>query len=153
MLRRAHPILLGGLLAGALDIAAAFAMSWPQVRPMRVLQSIASGLLGRPAYQGGAATAALGLALHFTIALSAAALYYAASRRWGALRTRWVACGVAYGVVVYLVMNLVVLPLSRIGFRRPAWSTVALLLVIHMVCVGLPIAWAARDRSRPPVGG
>ena len=150
-MRRAHPILLGGLLAGALDIAAAFAMSWPRVGPTRVLQSIASGLIGRAAYQGGAPTAAFGLALHFTIALSAAAIYYAASRRWVVLRTRWVACGLAYGVVVYLVMNLVVLPLSRIGFRVPPWSTVALLVVIHMVCVGLPIAWAAaRARATRP---
>jgi hypothetical protein len=151
-MRRAHPILLGGLLAGALDIAAAFAMSWPRVGPTRVLQSIASGLLGRAAYQGGPPTAALGLALHFTIALSAAAIYYAASRRWDVLRTRWVAWGVVYGVLVYLVMNLVVLPLSRIGFRRPALSSVALLLVIHMLCVGLPIAWAAARASRSAPG-
>jgi uncharacterized membrane protein YagU involved in acid resistance len=140
-------IALGGFLAGTLDILAAFAMGWPRVAPPRVLQSIASGLLGRAAYQGGARTAALGLLLHFVIAFGAAAVYYVASRQWPVLRRRPVACGLAYGVVVYLVMNLVVLPLSQIGFRMPAWQTVALLVVIHMVCVGLPIALAtARGR-------
>lgn len=133
---------LGGLLAGTLDILAAFAMSWPRVGPARVLQSIAYGLLGRAAYQGGVRTAVLGLLLHFVIALSAAAVYYAASRQWSVLHRRPIICGLAYGVVVYLVMNLVVLPLSQIGLRVPAWHTVALLVVIHMVCVGLPIALA-----------
>lgn len=141
-MRHLDAIAVGGLLAGTLDILAAFAMSWPRVGPARVLQSIASGLLGRAAYQGGARTAALGLLLHFVIALGAAAVYYAASRQWPVLWRRPVACGLAYGVVVYLVMNLVVVPLSQIGFRLPPWQTVALLVVIHMVCVGLPIALA-----------
>lgn len=150
-MRHFDAIALGGLIAGTLDILAAFAMSWPRVMPSRVLQSIASGLLGRAAYQGGARTAALGLLLHFVIATGAAAVYYVASRRWTVLRRRPVACGLTYGVVVYLVMNLVVVPLSQIGFRMPAWHSAALLIVIHMVCVGLPIALAtARAYDRHP---
>lgn len=141
-------IFLGGALAGTLDILAAFAMSWPRVGPARVLQSIASGLLGRTAYAGGARTALLGLALHFLIAAVAAALYVLVARRWTTLTRRPVACGLAYGVVVYLVMNLVVLPLSQIGFRVPPASTIALLVVVHMLCVGLPIALAAARELR-----
>jgi uncharacterized membrane protein YagU involved in acid resistance len=151
-MRHLAPIALGGVLAGVLDILAAFAMSWPRVTPARVLQSIASGLLGRAAYQGGARTAALGLLLHFVIAFGAAAVYYAASRRLPLLRRRPVACGLAYGVAVYLVMNLVVLPLSQIGFRLPPWPTIALLVVIHMICVGLPIALAAARARVDAVG-
>lgn len=146
-MRHLFAIVLGGLVAGILDILAAFAMSWPRAAPARVLQSIAYGLMGRAAYQGGARTAALGLLLHFVIALGAATVYYAASRQWSVLRRRPVVCGLAYGVVVYLVMNLVVLPLSQIGFRVPAWRTVALLVVIHMVGVGLPIALATARQS------
>ena len=148
-MRHLDAIALGGFLAGTLDILAAFAMSWPRVAPARVLQSIASGLLGRSAFQGGARTAAVGLLLHFVIATGAAAAYYVASRQWTLLRSRPIACGQAYGVVVYLVMNLVVLPLSQIGVRMPAWQSAALLIVIHMVCVGLPIALAtARAHDR-----
>lgn len=146
-MRHVDAIALGGFVAGTLDILAAFAMSWPRVAPARVLQSIASGLLGRAAYQGGARTAALGLLLHFVIAFGAATVYYVASRQWSLLWRRPVLCGLAYGVVVYLVMNLIVLPLSQIGFRLPAWPTIALLVVIHMVCVGLPIALATARRT------
>lgn len=146
-MRQLDAIVVGGLLAGTLDILAAFAMSWPRAAPARVLQSIASGVLGPSSYQGGLRTAALGLLLHFVIALGAAAVYGAASRQWSVLWLRPVRCGLAYGVIVYLVMNLVVVPLSRIGFRLPAWPSIALLVVIHMVCVGLPIALATARRA------
>ncbi len=72
-------ILWGGVSAGILDITVAF-IRWG--RPVRILQGIAGGLLGAPAFQGGWGTAALGLVLHFFIALSAAVVYYTASRSW-----------------------------------------------------------------------
>lgn len=147
-MRHVDAVALGGLVAGTLDILAAFAMSWPRVAPARVLQSIASGLLGPAAYQGGARTAALGLLLHFVIATGAATVYYVAGRQWSMLWRRPVPCGLAYGVLVYLVMNLIVLPLSQIGFRMPAWPTIVLLVVIHMICVGLPIALATARRAQ-----
>ena len=68
-------IVLGGFTAGVLDIADAFIVTTINGgTPTRVLQAIASGMLGREAYQGGAPVAALGLALHFLIACSAAAV-------------------------------------------------------------------------------
>ena len=82
--------------------------------------------------------------LHFFIAIVAAAVYYAASRVWTVLTRRFVLCGLAYGVIVYAVMNLVVLPLSRVNFRFPPWQVTAWLIVIHMLCVGLPIAAVVR---------
>ena len=84
---------------------------------MRVLKFIASGLLGAAAFQGGAAIAALGLALHFVIALGAAAVYWAASRRIAFLATHPVPSGLLYGVAVYFFMNLVVIPLSAVPPR------------------------------------
>jgi hypothetical protein len=145
--RRRHPIVTGGAIAGTLDILAAFTMQLANgVAPVRVLQAIASGALGRDAFSGGNATALLGLVLHFTIAFGAATVYYTASRFWSFLRRHAVVAGLAYGVVVYLVMQYVVLPLSRVNFRPAPWRTVAILVVVHMFCVGLPIALASRHR-------
>jgi hypothetical protein len=145
---RVHPIVLGGLAAGACDILAAFAVSWPRVAPTRVLQYIASGVAGPAAFGGGVAAAGLGLALHFAIATAAAAVYFVASRAWPLLARRSIVCGLAYGIVVYLVMQLVVLPLSRVNVQRGSWSAIALMVGIHMVCVGLPIALATTHSRR-----
>lgn len=139
-MRLARAILPAGALAGVLDILAAFLISWPRVSPVRVLQYIASGALGPAAFRGGVATAAAGLVFHFAIAFGAAAVYVASSRRWPLLLSRPVACGIVYGVVVYAVMQLVVLPLSRVTRGTPTWSSIVTMVVIHITCVGLPIA-------------
>ncbi|MGH9844851.1 MAG: hypothetical protein ACREEM_39545 [Blastocatellia bacterium] len=143
-------ILMGGLLAGVLDITAAMVNSGLRgVSPARVLQSIASGLLGADAYKGGFATAALGLALHFFIAASATAVYYAASRKLKWMTERAIVSGLAYGVAVYLFMSQVVLPLSAVPFKtNRTLATVATSLIIHMLCVGLPISLAVRRYSK-----
>jgi hypothetical protein len=105
-------------------------------------------MLGPAAFQGGAATAALGLGLHFLIAFGAAATFYAASRFLPVLVRRPVASGLAYGVAVYLFMNQVVVPLSRAAGRTPPWRITAALVVIHMLFVGLPIALAVHRAAR-----
>jgi hypothetical protein len=146
----ARTILAAGAIAGVLDILAAFALQATNgVAPHRVLQAIASGLLGPAAYRGGAAAAALGLLLHFVIAGGAAAVFYAASRRWPALVRRALPAGAVFGVLVYAFMNQVVLPLSRVSFRAPAARTVVIMLAIHIACVGLPIALTVRRLAGP----
>lgn len=147
--KASRAILWGGLTAGALDITAAFILSSLRgVSPVRVLHSVASGLLGAASFDGGAATAALGAVLHFLIALGAAAVYYAASRKLTWMVRRPVASGLLYGVAVYLFMNAVVLPLSAIAFK-PSYTLrpIATGTVVLMVCVGLPIALAVRRFS------
>ena len=145
-----QPILLGGLIAGTLDISYACIFSYIRrgTRPNVVLQSVASGALGRSAYEGGAKTAALGLAFHFLIALIAAAVYYFASRGLRFMITQAVICGILYGVLVYLFMNCVVLRLSAIHSTTWPWSYPwpALIggLLIHMFGIGLPIALITR---------
>lgn len=137
--------LIGGFAAGVLDILDAFVVtSFAGVTPLRVLQAIASGVLGPASYRGGASTALLGLALHFLIAYAAAAVYVVASRRFAPLLRRPFWYGAVFGVGVYLFMNLVVLPLS--AFQQGALTLVSLLngLFAHIVCVGWPIALAAR---------
>ncbi len=143
------PILWGGLIAGVLDITDAFVFFGLRgAKPVRILQTIASGLLGSPAYKGGWRTAALGLALHFFIASSAATVYYLASRKFSLLTEHFVICGLVYGLGVYLFMNLVVLPLSAVS--RGPMDTLGLIngVLAIMLLVGLPIAFIAARYSR-----
>jgi hypothetical protein len=141
-------IVLGGLTAGVLDISAAFVNSGLNGRsPMFVLQSIASGLLGTESYKGGLKSAALGAALHFTIAFGACTVYYVASRKIKLLVRRAIVCGLLYGVAVYMFMYLIVLPLTFHRSFVQQLSAVATGLAIHMFCVGLPISLAVRRYS------
>jgi hypothetical protein len=145
-----QPIFWGGLIAGTLDICAAFLTAWLRagVSPVRVLHFIASGLLGRAAFTGGAKTALLGLALHFLIATVAAAVFYFASRKWLFLIERPVHFGLLYGVAVFLFMNFVVLPLSLVTRGPVTVSGFVIGLLTIMFCVGLPIALIVRRFSR-----
>jgi hypothetical protein len=136
-------IFLGGFVAGVLDIVYAFVLAAMRGRgPLVVLQSVASGLLGSGAYKGGVATGALGLSLHLGITVAAASLYYLAARRSTLMQGHFVACGLLFGVLVYLFMNFVVLPLSAVPFQLKYTPAVVLQgFVSHAVLVGLPIAW------------
>jgi hypothetical protein len=143
-------VFLGGVLAGALDIAYAFGFyALQDVSPLRILQSIASGLLGTEAYRGGAGTAVLGAVLHFAIAIVAAAVFHAASRAWHWLIEHPLVAGIVFGLCVYGVMNFVVLPLSAFPHPRtfPPLTVITGLLA-HMFLVGVPIALCARAAAR-----
>lgn len=139
-------IVIGGLLAGILDIVYAFVLSALRGgSSLGVLQSVASGVLGRGAYQGGWATGLLGLALHLAICVVAAAVFAVAVRQAAFVRRKLLACGLAFGVLVYLVMNFVVLPLSAVPFKLKYPPEVLLQgFVSHALLVGLPIAWCLR---------
>lgn len=146
---------LGGFVAGCLDITAAILSSLPRnVGPIQVLQSVASGLLGKPAFTGGLSTAALGLGLHFLIAFLFATFFNLALNQLGRtgaqLARRWFLTGPLYGVFIYLMMYLVIVPNSRAPFQfKFTASTIALNLAIHIFCIGLPIAYfAARFGKR-----
>jgi uncharacterized membrane protein YagU involved in acid resistance len=140
-------IFFAGLLAGVLDITAAFVTWAPQgVPPVRILQGIASGLLGPQAFREGMAAGLLGGALHFLIAFSAAAVFYAASRKIDFMTRRPILSGALYGVCVYLVMYWIVMPLSR--FHPPQTVTRSIIAIVtHMICVGLPISLMVRRFS------
>jgi hypothetical protein len=144
-------ILLGGLIAGTLDITGACVVSWFRagVSPIRVFQSVASGLLGAASSTGGAKTAALGLALHFLIATIWTAVFYLASRKLRFMLARPIAIGLLYGVAVYLFMNFVVLPLSAVPRRGPPPLSGRIIgLLIIMFCIGLPISLIVSRFSR-----
>lgn len=133
-------VCIGGLVAGTVDLLQAcifFGWDIPLV--------IAGGLLGRKAFNGGAGTYILGVALHYFIAFSAAAIYYAASRRLGFLRENWLICGLLFGATVDDFMRLIVLPLSALHSHGP-YELQDLLkgVVTHALVVGLPIAYSVR---------
>lgn len=147
--RRTHPlayVLTGGLVVGTLDLV--FAMTfwaWRAELPaFRILQGVAAGLLGSASFEGGLETALLGLGLHFFIALSMAVAYYAAARRWPLLWQRPVAWGAAYGLLLYVIMNAIVVPLSAAsGSDDPLWILVS--IGVHAFLVGMPIALFVRQ--------
>lgn len=139
-------VLTGGLVAGALDILYAI-IFWAiksGVPPQRILQRVASGLLGEASLTGGWATAALGLVCHFFIAISMAVTYYLVARRWRALWERPLPYGAAYGLLLYAIMNYVVVPLSAAGpgSKDPVW--VGMSIAVHALLIGIPCAVFAR---------
>jgi hypothetical protein len=136
------------LIAGVLDITSAFVIA--EVKGMgsiRMLQGIASGLLSSRAFEGGWATAGLGLIIHFLIALVAASLFYAASRRISFLTQQPVVSGLLYGIMVYVFMYWIVVPLA-FATSRHSISRDAIAVLVHMVLIGLPIALVVRRFSK-----
>ncbi|WP_342115490.1 hypothetical protein [Pseudoduganella sp. OTU4001] len=145
-------ILTGGALGGLLDIIFAISFAgYNGLPPERLLQVVASGALGQAAFTGGGAAAAFGLACHFALSLVWMALFFFAARRVPALARKPLPAAVGYGVLVFLVMRLVVLPLS--AFPRPvtfnafSWGMDTL---SHIFLFALPIVWATRKAARAP---
>ncbi len=137
------PIAVGGGVAGTLDMIAAF-ISFGQGMP----RGIAAGLIGRAAAQTGALPWILGLVLHFFIAFSAATVYWLASRKLKFMRENWIVSGIFFGIGFYLVMYLIVLPLSAFHFSGPyQWRGMIQGLLFHMGIIGLPIAYSLRRFS------
>jgi uncharacterized membrane protein YagU involved in acid resistance len=139
-------ILVGGAIAGILDITFAISFAaYNGLMPERLLQVVASGLLGKDAFNGGAATAAVGLLCHFALSLVWMTLFLLAARRSPMATARPLVSAIVYGTFVFLAMRLVVLPLS--AFPRPVtFKPLATVmdLASHIFLFGLPIVWAAR---------
>lgn len=139
-------LVTGTLVVGILDILDAFIFFGLRgVKPISILQSIASGVLGRTAYQGGLSTALLGLLLHFVIAFGVVATYLIATRLMPSLNRRPLIYGALYGIAVYVVMNFVIVPLSHaaLGAGPTPLIVRANGVLIHMIGVGLPAALVA----------
>lgn len=159
-MKNIKPILYAGALVGVLDITAACIDARVEygVPPVHVLQSVAGGLLGRGSYNGGLASAALGVAMHFTMALTVATIFYALSRWFFTLPQKLsgvVIVGMLYGLAVFVVNNFgTAFFLSWVRslylhtpvvFKPPmGWSQ----LIIHLFCVGLPVALVMHRYSK-----
>ncbi|MFL6245921.1 MAG: hypothetical protein ACJ74H_07855 [Thermoanaerobaculia bacterium] len=141
-------ILLATLVVGALDITEVIVFyGLKGIAPTRILQSVATGLLGRSAFEGGIPTALLGLALHYFIAFVVVCVYFFASHKIAVLGEYPVVMGAVYGLLVYVVMNFVVLPLSAAGPPRFTVPAVLNQLFAHVFCIGIPTALIVRTRG------
>jgi hypothetical protein len=141
-------VFYGGLVIAIAD-GIFFSTFWSLrgVSPLRILQTIAAGLIGREAsYTGGAATMALGAGLHLFIAVMFVLVYAAVGRRVPALLRRPFVFGPPYGLVVFLLMSYVVVPLSRLGPPTKPEDTSWLIgsIAFHVIVVGLASACFAR---------
>ena len=134
-------IVTAGLVVGVLDISSAFVIWWQRgVALQRGLQGIAAGLLGAQSYEGGMATAGLGLALHFFVAFVVVSTFYAASRKIPFLTKHPFVSGALYGTCVYIVMYWFVLPSAFSTFRHRL-SNELLAVAIHICLIGWPTAF------------
>ncbi|RPH71683.1 MAG: hypothetical protein EHM78_06390 [Myxococcaceae bacterium] len=150
-------VLLAAAVVAAADLLYAivvWVVIFQRSTVQRILQSIASGLLGPASFQGGNATAALGLLLHFVVALGWTLVFLVLLLRWPRLRA-WTAstrgtvlAGFVYGAAVWLLMDGVVLPLSRARVVPPTIPWFWIQLAMHPFVVGLPIALILRRRNR-----
>ena len=138
-------VVCGGLAVGLLDgCAASLNAIIAGVNPAIVWQYVASGLIGKSSYNFEWKSTVLGLLIHFFIAFSVTAIYYAASLRLPNMARRTALCGALYGAAVYFVMAFVVTPLSAAAIIPFSTRSTAIGLLIHIVCVGLPIAFITK---------
>lgn len=145
-------VLIIGLIAGTLDITDSLVFNYFRgITPTMIFQYIATGLIGMRAIDLGLASIALGVALHYTIALTWTAIFYAASRKLAIFTRRPVICGLLYGAFIYLVMNFIVLPLSRVPHVHATATLAARInaVLALLVCIGLAISLLVR-RLAPP---
>lgn len=151
--RTVFTLAIAWLLAGTLDIGTAilYYVGPSSARAIRLLQGIASGVLGAHAFSGGVGTAMLGLAFHYFIALVWTLVLFAALRTMKGLRHHLLLTGVTYGVVVWCAMNLVVVPLSNVQHRPidPRGAVIGAIILIF--CIGLPLSLVIGrgERSAP----
>jgi hypothetical protein len=142
------------LIAGTLDISDALIFYGLRGAPPKILlQAIASGLLGPSAFHGGTSIAALGLAIHYTLTLCWAALFLLAASRLAILTRHAILSGLAYGAIIYVVMNYLVLPCTRVIIHpHPSFAIVFNGVAALLFCMGLPIALIARRFTRQENG-
>jgi hypothetical protein len=147
-------ILITGLIAGTLDITDSLVFNhFRGITSTMVFQYIATGLIGRRAIDLGQASVALGIVLHYTIALTWTAIFYVASRKLAILTRRPVICGLLYGAFVYFVMNFIVLPLSRVPHVHATATLSARInaVVALLLCIGLTISLLLRRLAPPAI--
>jgi hypothetical protein len=140
-------ILLGGIVAGTIDIGAACLISGRDV--IYILHAVAGGLLAKASFEGGMPTAVLGAFLQEAMSILIAAIYVAVSRFTPTFLHRWVLGGVLYGTLTFIVMNYVVVPLSAWA-QAPQFSPRGFVLnLLAMILFGIIISFfASRTRSK-----
>lgn len=143
-------ILIAGLLAGTMDITAAIIQTLlANGSILRLFQYIASGVAGKPSFDGGFATAIMGLFLHYFIAMMWTWLYFSCFPKVSLFQKNWILSGFVFGVIVWVGMNRVVLPLSRVSQFPFRLDRAAIAMAILIVCIGLPVSYFANRYFKP----
>jgi len=136
-------ILIAWLTAGTLDLLGAitvYSLIMQRVTTIKLLQGIARGVLGSSTYEGGIGTALAGVGIHYTIAICFTAFYFFIFPFIPFLRKQRIISGLLYGIFVWCVMNLGVLPLLHIANIPTKWDSIIRGALILMFCIGLPIS-------------
>lgn len=128
------------LIAGTLDGLAAV-IFLAKMNFVGVFQYIASAILGKAAYTGGIKTVLLGLILHYFIAFSFTFFFALVTNRISALRENVLLSGIIYGVFIWTVMNLLVVPLTQIPQSPIHLEKAIINAIILIICIGLPISY------------
>ena len=139
-------IILAGFFAGALDIVAAVLVYFIKggKDPLRVFQYIASAVFGKKAFTGGWLMGGLGILFHFIIAYSFTVLFFFLYKRWSAFSKNIVITAILYGVFIWVIMNLVVLRLTKLNLKPFVVDDVITSISILIIAIGLPVALIAR---------
>ena len=137
--------MVAGLVAGTLDgLAAALLYVIKSGKdPLNVYRFIASGVFGKDAFAGGVPMALWGIFFHYVIATGWALLFFATYPRLAILGSKKVISGIGYGLFVWLMMNLVVVPLSNVQSGPMTINGVITGILVLMLCIGLPISFLA----------
>lgn len=146
----ARSIAWATLVAGTLDILYAALLSLANGRsPANMLRFVASGPFP-PATEWGAAGSILGLAVHFALMAVMAAAFVFAARQWPALAEKPIQWGIVYGLITYVAMNWIVVPLRFDTPLPPPPISIASQMFAHIALVGIPIALVVARKIRPP---
>ncbi|MBZ4033975.1 DUF1440 domain-containing protein [Flavobacterium sp. 17A] len=148
MRSKVRTIVSSGLVAGTLDITAAiliYSVILHKTTAEKILQSIASGVFKKEAYTAGTEMTFAGLGFHFLIAFIFAWFYFKIFPYIPFFRINTFLSGFCYGFFIWIVMNLIVLPIVFPVLPEKNLDFPLLLsILIVILCVGMPIAFITR---------
>lgn len=139
-------ILFAAFIAGTLDLLTAYLFNHyiiSHISFTQLLQSIASGVFGKEAFTGGNQVAVYGLIFHYLITLSFTTIFFLICRLMPSVLENKVLTGVLYGIIVWIIMNLLILPVSRFQARPLQWDIALVNMIILILCIGLPVSFFA----------
>jgi len=145
MKSKSGAIFITGLIAGTLDLVTAivvYAGILDKTTGIKILQSIASGIFKKEAYSGGSQMALYGVLLHYFIAFTFTWFYYTVYPYFSFLKKNTLVSGIVYGIFVWIIMNLVVLPVVfPVLPEKHLDFPLFLSIIIIICCIGTPIAF------------
>lgn len=139
-------IIKAGLIVGTLDILSAFVyvfLKTGKFIPFAIFKFIASGIFGNPALSGGTIIILAGLVLHYVIAFAFTIFFFWLYPKVKALSKNKVVTGILYGIFIWMLMNLIVVPLSNVAARPFNITNAIINVLILIVLIGLPLSYMA----------